>query len=128
MTNAVKYTREGGVKLYVDGELIDSDTLKLHCEVEDTGIGIKEEDLSKLFEKFQRIEEKRNRSIEGTGLGMSITLGLLTLMGSSLQVKSVYGKGSVFSFDLEQKIVSHESVGDLNARIRKQMKEQQYGR
>ncbi len=77
----------------------------MHFKIEDTGIGIKEEDLPKLFEEFRRIEENRNRNIEGTGLGMSIMVQLLKLMGSRLNVTSEYGKGSCFSFDLEQDIV-----------------------
>ena len=117
LTNAVKYTKEGGLTLTVDGA-IEGEYVKLYFEVEDTGIGIKEEDLSKLFERFQRIEEDRNRNIEGTGLGMSITLQLLKLMDSELNVESVYGKGSKFSFYLNQKIIDKEPIGNLEERIR----------
>lgn len=117
LTNAVKYTKEGGLTLTVDGT-IEEEYVKLYFEVEDTGIGIKEEDLSKLFERFQRIEEDRNRNIEGTGLGMSITLQLLKLMDSELKVESVYGKGSKFSFYLNQKIIDKEPIGDLEERIK----------
>lgn len=116
LNNAVKYTNEGSVTLSVDGK-VDGDTVVLDFAVEDTGIGIKEEDLSKLFEKFQRIEEERNRNVEGTGLGMSITLLLLELMGSRLNVESVYGKGSKFSFSLEQKITNAEPIGDYEKRF-----------
>lgn len=117
LTNAVKYTKEGGIKLTVDGS-IEEDYVNIYIEVEDTGIGIKEEDLSKLFERFERIEEEKNRNIEGTGLGMSITLQLLKLMGSELKVESVYGKGSKFSFELKQKIIDKEPIGDLEERIK----------
>ena len=95
----------------------DSDNEILHFEVEDTGIGIKEEDLPKLYEAYQRIEEGRNRNIEGTGLGMNITLQLLNLMESKLEVSSVYGKGSKFWFDLKQKITNDSPVGNLQERI-----------
>ena len=78
------------------------ETVILRFEVEDTGIGIKEEDLPKLSAEFERIEENRNRNIEGSGLGMSITIQLLELLGSRLQVESIYGKGSKFYFELEQ--------------------------
>ncbi len=64
----------------------------------DTGIGIREEDMSKLFDSFQRLDEQKNRNIEGTGLGIPITHNLLLMMGSRLDVKSVYGEGSTFSF------------------------------
>ncbi|MBQ3544848.1 MAG: response regulator [Lachnospiraceae bacterium] len=117
LTNAVKYTKEGGLTLTVDGS-IEEEYVTLYFEVEDTGIGIKEEDLSKLFERFQRIEEDRNRNIEGTGLGMSITLQLLKLMDSELKVESVYGKGSKFSFYLKQRIIDKEPIGDLEERIK----------
>ena len=73
LNNAVKYTNEGSVTLFVSGEKKE-DKIILHFRVTDTGIGIKEEDLPKLFEAFSRIEEERNRNIEGTGLGMSITI------------------------------------------------------
>lgn len=117
LTNAVKYTHEGTVWLRVRCRK-DGDTAALTFEVEDTGIGIREEDLPKLYAEFERIEEDRNRNIEGTGLGMSITIQLLALMGSRLQVESVYGKGSAFYFELEQKIVDHTPVGNFESRIR----------
>lgn len=116
LTNAVKYTHQGTVWLRVQCRT-NADTAVLTFEVEDTGIGIKEEDLPKLSAEFARIEEDRNRNIEGTGLGMSITIQLLDLMGSRLQVESVYGKGSKFSFDLEQKIVDYTPIGDFESRV-----------
>ncbi len=117
LTNAVKYTPSGTVWFRVGGTR-DGEDLILHIEVEDTGIGIKEEDLPKLFEAFQRIEEGRNRNIEGTGLGMNITIQLLDMMGSRLDVESVYGKGSKFFFDLRQKIVDDTPIGDFSAHER----------
>ena len=117
LTNAVKYTKEGSISLVVDGT-ISEDEVKLYFEISDTGIGIKQEDLSKLFERFERIEEERNRNIEGTGLGMSITLQLLKLMNSELNVESEYGIGSKFSFELTQKIVDKEPIGNLEERIK----------
>lgn len=119
MTNAVKYTEEGSVTLTVSA-VVHEDAAVLTFRVEDTGIGIKEEDIEKLYHEFERIEEQRNRKIEGIGLGMNITTQLLERMGSRLQVESVYGKGSVFSFTLEQKIMSREPVGDLEQRIKDQ--------
>ncbi len=117
LTNAVKYTHEGTVWLRVQCRG-DGGTVVLLFEVEDTGIGIRQEDLPKLYTEFERIEEDRNRSIEGTGLGMSITLQLLSLMGSRLQVESEYGKGSKFYFELEQKIVDSTPIGNFESRIR----------
>ncbi|MGN0430806.1 MAG: ATP-binding protein [Lachnospiraceae bacterium] len=119
LNNAVKYTQEGSVTLSVTGTQ-EKDTVMLHFSVKDTGIGIKAEDLPKLTEKFGRIEEKRNREIEGTGLGLHITGQLLQLMNSKLSVESVYGEGSCFYFDLLQKIVDYEPIGNLEERIRNQ--------
>jgi signal transduction histidine kinase/DNA-binding NarL/FixJ family response regulator/sugar lactone lactonase YvrE/uncharacterized membrane protein len=111
LTNAVKYTVTGTVWLRMKGERL-GEHCNLHVEVEDTGIGIKEEDLPKLFEEYQRIEEDRNRKVEGTGLGMNITVQLLHMMNSRLEVSSVYGKGSKFYFDILQEIIDSAPMGD----------------
>ncbi len=120
LTNAVKYTPKGSVTFRISGERIETepDKVMLKVTVKDTGIGIKKEDIEKLFSKFERIEEKRNRGIEGTGLGMSITKSLLELMGSGLVVNSVYGAGTEFSFSLKQKIVDPKAMGDYEEAYR----------
>ena len=110
LNNAVKYTHEGSVTLEI--KQIGPDTF--FFSVKDTGIGIKEEDLEKLFIPFERIEKKRNRNIEGTGIGLNITQKLLTLMESDLSVKSVYGEGSDFSFILKQSIVDPTPIDVKN--------------
>ena len=94
----MKYTDSGTITFAMKySETDDPDIITLDVSVRDTGIGIKPEDLKLLFEKFSRIEEERNRNIEGTGLGMNITQRLLELMGSSLEVQSEYGRGSEFT-------------------------------
>lgn len=125
LNNAVKYTEKGTITLSVTGEQ-RQDKVILYCEVRDTGIGIKEEDLPKLYASFERIEEGRNRNIEGTGLGMSIVVDLLRLMGSTLDVRSVYGEGSTFSFDLEQKIIDATEIGDYQGRYKMICREYTY--
>ena len=118
LTNAAKYTPKGSVTFsidYIEGE--EESTGYLKVTVEDTGIGIKKEDIDKLFNAFERIEEKRNRSIEGTGLGMNITQSLLSLMNSKLEVNSVYGKGSVFSFAVKQNVRKPDGIGDFSERL-----------
>lgn len=117
LTNAVKYTEKGTVTFHMDFEKKDDDPdhVYFHVAVEDTGIGILPEDIHRLFEQFDRIEEKRNRNIEGTGLGMNITEKLLQLMGSTMHVESEYGKGSKFSFVLKQKVVRWEELGDYES-------------
>ena len=117
LTNAVKYTHEGSVDLTVGFEPDGEDAILLRFEVRDTGIGIKDEDRKDLFSPFIRIEEKRNRNIEGTGLGISIVRDLLGMMGSTLEVSSEYGKGSVFGFALRQTICSPEPVGRIAERF-----------
>ena len=118
LTNAVKYTEKGSVTLTVNGTKLAEDKIKIFFSVKDTGIGIKQEDISKLFSAFERIEEKRNRAVEGTGLGMNITQRLLNMMGSSLNVSSVYGEGSDFSFEIEQKILNDHPLGDFEESFR----------
>lgn len=112
LTNAVKYTEKGSVTFHIGYEKTADDEVVLEISVKDTGIGIKPEDMGKLFSEFDRIEENRNRNIEGTGLGMNITRSLLEMMGSRLEVESVYGEGSVFSFHLKQKVVKWDPLGD----------------
>ena len=124
LSNAVKYTEKGGVIFALTYEKVpdEPDRILLKVRIRDTGIGIKEEDMKKLFSVFERIEEKRNRNIEGTGLGMNITRSLLSMMGSSLNVESVYGMGSMFSFSVLQQVVRWEGLGDYEASFKEQLK------
>ena len=114
LTNSVKYTEKGVVTFSIGFKRIEDEpnSVLLLVSIKDTGIGIKEEDIKKLFMEFERIEEERNRNIEGTGLGMAITKNLLYLMESSLQVESVYGFGTKFSFELKQKVIKWEPLGN----------------
>lgn len=123
LTNAVKYTESGSVTLNITGT-VQNETCELSVQVKDTGIGIRKEDIRKLFQVFERIEEKRNRTIEGTGLGINITQQLLTLMGSTLQVESVYGEGSCFSFRLKQKVIQWEPIGNLEERLQNEKRQE----
>ncbi|MBP5304288.1 MAG: response regulator [Lachnospiraceae bacterium] len=131
LTNAVKYTEKGSVslkvtmnmkedygkKVKVKGHGYSVGNIELKVMVNDTGIGMKQEAIEKLFAPFERIEEKRNRAIEGTGLGMSIVRQLLELMDSSLSVESEYGKGSKFSFSIKQEVVAWEEIGRFTGKI-----------
>ena len=121
LTNAVKYTENGSVTLSISGEKPSERQFRLRVSVRDTGIGIRDEDRDKLFESFARLDETRNRNIEGTGLGMSIVTRLLALMGTSLNVESEYGKGSDFSFELLQDVMNWEPIGDFTERLGKSM-------
>lgn len=116
LSNAVKYTKEGEVRLLVGYERFEGNQIVLIITVKDTGIGIREQDMDKLFNSFTRIEEKRNRSIEGTGLGLKLTQNLVCLMGGEIGVQSEYGKGSEFTAKIPQKVVDSKPVGDFKKR------------
>ncbi|MCI9123007.1 MAG: response regulator [Eubacterium sp.] len=118
LTNAVKYTPQGSVHLKAAYECQSDDRMLLKISVQDTGIGIRKEDMGKLFESFQRLDEEQNRNIEGTGLGMNITMSLLKMMDGELKVESEYQKGSTFTVIIPQKIISREPAGSF-----RQMKE-----
>ena len=107
LTNAVKYTDSGSISFYIDCENINNNC-NLKISVEDTGRGIKTENLPDLFTKFQRLEEDKNSSIEGTGLGLAITKQLIELMGGKIVVQSVYGRGSKFTIYVTQEIIKME--------------------
>ncbi|MCL1967116.1 MAG: ATP-binding protein [Fibromonadales bacterium] len=112
LSNAVKYTKKGFVSFSASGE-ITKDMVILTMEVADSGIGIKKENLEKLFEDFVRFDFTANKGIEGAGLGLAITRNLVTAMGGDIKVHSEYGKGSTFIVTLPQKIRSHEPFGTI---------------
>ena len=113
LTNAVKYTPKGSVELIFSCEYQNKDNILLKISVKDTGMGIRKEDMGKLFESFQRLDEKKNRNIEGTGLGMNITMSLLKMMDGDMKVESEYQKGSTFQVIIPQKIVSDVPLGSF---------------
>ena len=104
LTNAAKYTDEGKITFTIDSAKKDN-IIRLIISVKDTGRGIKEESIGKLFNKFERLDEERNTTIEGTGLGLAITKKLVDLMHGNIVVQSKYGKGSKFTVSLDQRIV-----------------------
>lgn len=119
MSNAIKYTRDGYVKISFDYQKIDAENIELIIVVKDTGIGISEENLPHLFEEFRRFDEVNNRSVEGTGLGLTITKQLVNLMDGRVEVSSVLGEGTVFTVSIPQRIANHgEVVGDFSQRYR----------
>ncbi len=118
ITNAVKYTQEGYIEITANCSRNFDNTVDLSFSVKDTGMGIKPEDMKRMFESFERLEENRNRNIEGAGLGMTITQNLLKMMGSNLKVESEYGKGSTFSFTINQEIVNGEPIGNFEQKLK----------
>lgn len=115
LSNAIKYTEEGTVLLKITWEKRD-DTAFVTFEVSDTGRGIRQEDLPKLFFEYRQLDAKANRHIEGTGLGLSITRNLLYMMDGGICVKSVYGQGSTFMVQIPQPIRDPNPIGDITAR------------
>lgn len=105
MGNAMKFTHEGTITLSVSWQQEEKVSGRLLISVSDTGIGIREEDMEKLFHSFEQVDMRKNRGVEGTGLGLSISKLLVENMGGSIQVQSEYGKGSIFSFDIVQEVV-----------------------
>lgn len=109
LTNAVKYTEKGRIAFYVNC-INEGEYSKLVISVEDTGRGIKPEQIDKLFTKFQRLDEDKNTTLEGTGLGLAITKRFVEMMGGKIIVQSKYGEGSKFTVYLSQKIVAREQT------------------
>lgn len=122
LSNAVKYTHQGSVTLKVRCRA-EGDTAIISYAVKDTGIGIKKEDIGKIYDAFQRFDMSRNGKEEGTGLGMNIAQQLLKLMGSELSIQSEYEKGSVFSFEIRQGIVDSEPLGDFRENLSRDKRE-----
>lgn len=113
LSNAIKYTHEGSVTLLMGGKKDDSGHYLLEIVVKDTGIGIKKENIPLLFDSFSRVDENTTHKIEGTGLGLSIVHNLVELMHGTIQVNSQYGKGSIFTVNIPQGIISDLPIGNL---------------
>ena len=112
LTNSVKYTKEGFVEFRVRSVIKDN-IVRLIISVEDSGIGIKQENIEKLFTKFERLGVEKETTTEGTGLGLAITKKLVEMMGGKVSVQSIYGQGSLFTLSIDQKIVSGNELEKL---------------
>ena len=117
LTNAVKYTKDGQVKVRFDHEVIDDEHIRLIVSVKDSGIGISEENQKYLFDSFKRIDEKANRNIEGTGLGLTITKKFTDMMGGQIRVDSVLYEGSTFTVEIPQKVADKGTIGNFAERL-----------
>ena len=124
LNNAVKYTHKGSVKFTVGWQESADGFAVMKFSSIDTGIGIRKEDIGKLFSKFQRLDLQKNRTVEGTGLGLSITMNLVRMMKGEVKVKSDYGKGSNFTILIPQKVENPEPIGDFRARAEAFMQHQ----
>lgn len=113
LSNAVKYTKRGHVILKISYSRIDEENINLRIDVKDSGIGIQKKDMENLFQNFTRLEEYKNRNIEGTGLGLSLTKRLVDMMHGEVQVESQYGEGSTFTAIIPQKVICEDGIGDM---------------
>ena len=113
MNNAIKFTETGYVKLTVSVQKQSKEEVELLFKIRDTGQGIREEDIGKLFDSFQQVDTKKNRYKEGTGLGLAICKQLVTLMGGTIGVESEYEKGSIFYFTILQKIRNEKPAAQI---------------
>lgn len=118
LSNAIKYTREGSVTLTVRPAREGAD-FALEVSVRDTGIGIRKENVDKLFEDFERLDLRKNRNVEGTGLGLAITKRLTEQMHGKIRVESVYGEGSCFTVTVPQSVKDANPIGDFKETYRK---------
>lgn len=122
LSNAVRYTDKGKITLHLSWKEVSKDSIEIYVLVKDTGIGIKEEDIPKLFKAFQRMDSTIRSKDDRTGLGLAITQRLIEMMGGKLEVQSVYGKGSAFSFKIVQKVVDREPLGDFEKQYRESLR------
>lgn len=115
VNNSIKYTQKGQVTLRMGWKLVAPSRMNLLIDVIDTGIGIRKEDMDKIFLSFERLDIRKNKSIEGSGLGLSIVSKLLEIMHGKMEIESEYGKGSVFHIAIPQKIIDYDPMGDFKA-------------
>ncbi len=126
LTNAVKYTEKGSITLKVQHVSTEGNIERIRFSVIDTGVGIAEENIPIISEMFSRFDQKKNRAIEGTGLGLSITAQLLKLMGSKIEISSTRGKGSNFSFEIDQTISNNTPIGNLSQHLNRDVTDEEF--
>lgn len=124
LNNAVKFTKEGSVSLTVTGSYHPKEQFQLRISISDTGIGIKSEDLPRIYRQFEQLNMKENRKIEGTGLGLTISKSFIEAMNGTLHVQSEYGKGTTFTILIPQEIIGTDKIKDLPIEEMKQPEEQ----
>lgn len=122
LSNAVKYTEEGRITLHLGWKQLEDDAIEIDVIVKDTGVGIKEQEIPKLFDAFQRMNSTSRSKGKRTGLGLAITKRLVEMMGGNVEVQSVYGKGSAFSFKLVQHVVDRTPLGDFEKQYKESLR------
>ncbi len=122
LSNAIKYTKTGTVTLRLSWKEHGTDEILLKVTVEDTGIGVRQKDIKRIFDTFNRLDMEASRAEDGTGLGLAVTNRLVEMMGGRLSVESEYGKGSVFSFEIVQKVINDAPLGDFQEQYDRSVK------
>lgn len=117
VNNAIKFTPKGVIRLLFSYKNLDDDHIELCIKCSDTGIGIREEDMTKIFENFQQVDSRKNRNVEGTGLGLSISKRLIDLMHGTIEVESEYGVGTTFTIKIPQKVIDRRPVCDTSDEV-----------
>lgn len=126
LTNACKYTEKGAVTIKAYSDVVGENRIKLTVSVEDTGVGIRKEEMENLFESFKRVKSKANQKIEGTGLGLAITRKLVLMMNGQIHVDSIYTKGSIFTVEIEQEVANPAPMGKVAFFTEKRSQWEQY--
>ncbi len=128
LNNSIKFTTSGYVSLDVSGQYTDEDHIDLQFIIQDTGIGIKKEDMELIFESFRQLDMNKNRKIEGTGLGLAITKQLVSLMEGDIRVESEYGKGTRFVVCIKQRVINKKTIGEnpINRYEEEEKKEREF--
>ncbi len=117
LTNSVKYTEVGKIKMQLIGERINNETINLKFSISDTGFGIKKEDYDKVFQKFSRLDQAKTNEIEGTGLGLALTKRYVELMNGKIDFESEYMVGTTFNLEIPQKIIDETPIGNISTTI-----------
>lgn len=127
-SNSVKFTEEGSITFSAQGEWNEDGTFCLSFSIADTGIGMKKEDLGRVFDSFTKLEEDKNCTIQGSGLGLNITKRFVEQMEGEIKVSSVYGSGTLFTVRIPQEIEDPEPIGDLQEAYEKEQREYERNR
>lgn len=123
LNNAIKFTNQGSVSLKVEQSPFRPGWIFLIFTVQDTGIGIKEEDMNRIFDDFSQVDSKRNRNVEGTGLGLAISRKMIHLMRGTIRVDSVYGEGSTFTVTIPQQVCDERPLAEVTRQTQEKEKE-----
>lgn len=119
--NSIKFSKVGHIEINIDSELLDDSNVRIYISISDTGIGIPEDQLNKIFDEFNQVDNSSTREFNGVGLGLSISKQLVELMGGTIEVNSTYGTGTTFDLKIPMKISEEESFKTFNAKVEEEL-------